>query len=67
MASIVLLLSLFVRTKNRSQVSTLAASSSDNNPDKSGWEVGRKKQTENDVEIGLEEILQEPKVSIHLI
>ncbi|BAT85044.1 hypothetical protein LR48_Vigan03g205400 [Vigna angularis] len=67
MASIVLLLSLFVRTKNRSQVSTIAASSSDNSPDKSGWHLGRTKQGENDLGIRLEEILQEPKFSIHLI
>jgi len=73
MASILLLLSLFVRPKISSQVSTVADYSSDINQDTSGWHVGWKKQRENsDLEIGLEDIvgekiLQEPRVSIHLI
>ncbi|KAK8473301.1 hypothetical protein PHAVU_001G100800 [Phaseolus vulgaris] len=72
MASILLLLSLFVRPKNISQVSIVADSSSDINQDTSDWHVGWKKLRENDLDIGLEDImgekiLQEPKVSIHLI
>ncbi|KAG4912826.1 hypothetical protein JHK82_053407 [Glycine max] len=73
MASLVLLLSLFVRPKIRSQVSTVAASSSDIKEDTSTWHVKWEKQRENnDRDNGLEDImgekiLQEPRVCIHLI
>ncbi|KAL2952425.1 hypothetical protein AAZX31_19G110500 [Glycine max] len=67
MASLVLLLSLFVRPKIRSQVSTVAASSSDIKEDTSTWHVKWEKQRENnDRDNGLEDImgekiLQEPR------
>lgn len=73
MASLVLLLSLFVRPKIRNQVSTLGALSLDINEDASNWHVRWEKEKEsNDGKNGLEDImgekiLQEPRVSISLI
>ncbi|KAL5154674.1 hypothetical protein HKD37_19G053983 [Glycine soja] len=73
MASLVLLLSLFVRPKIRSQVSTVAASSSDIKEDTSTWHVKWEKQRENnDRDNGLEDImgekiLQEPRERHELV
>ncbi|KAK7396071.1 hypothetical protein VNO78_16815 [Psophocarpus tetragonolobus] len=70
MASLVLILSLFVRPKIRDPVATVAASSSEINEDESTWHVGWEKQRENNnglVDVMGEKIMQEPRVSIHLI